>query len=306
VPAAPPFGSDLPPGHRAGFVSIVGRPNVGKSTLLNRILGRKIAAVTPKPQTTRRRLLGIKTRAQSQLLFLDTPGIHATRDLLSARMVERAVTSLGEADAALFVVAAPDGLTASDRDVARRLPGPGKPVVVAVNKIDAVAKAQLLPHIAAIAELLPDRPVVPVSAETGENVEELLRTLEALLPPGPRYYPPDELTDEPERAIAAEIVREKVMLATRDEVPYAVAVSVDAFKEKPEKHLVVISATIHVARPSQKPIIIGERGARLKQIGQSARRELEAFLGTRVYLELFVRVQANWPEKPARLRDFGL
>ena len=303
---APLFGSDLPPGHRSGFVSIVGRPNVGKSTLLNRILGRKIAAVTPKPQTTRRRLLGIKTREASQLLFLDTPGIHATRDLLTERMVERAVATLSEADAALWVVAAPDGLTAADRDVARRLPQGGKPIVVAINKIDAVAKAALLPLIAAIAALLPDRPVVPVSAETGENVEELLRTLDVLLPEGPRFYPADELTDEPERAIAAEIVREKVMLATRDEVPYAVAVSVDAFEEKPEKKLVVISATIHVARATQKPIVIGERGARLKTIGQSARRELEALLGTRVYLELFVRVQENWTGQPARLRDFGL
>ncbi|MBX3024397.1 GTPase Era [bacterium] len=296
----------MPPGHRSGFVSIVGRPNVGKSTLLNRVLGRKIAAVTPKPQTTRRRLLGIKTRPQAQILFLDTPGIHASRDLLTARMVERAITSIGEADVALWVVAAPEGLTAADRDVATRLPSRGKPVVVAINKIDAVAKAELLPIIAAVAALLPDRPVVPVSAETGENVEELLRTIEAELPEGPRFYPPDELTDEPERAIAAEIVREKVMLATREEVPYAVAVSVDAFEEKPQKHLVVISATIHVARESQKPIVIGDRGARLKQIGQSARRELETLLGTRVYLELFVRVQENWTGHAARLRDFGL
>ena len=303
---APLFGSDLPPGHRSGFVSIVGRPNVGKSTLLNRILGRKIAAVTPKPQTTRRRLLGIKTRETAQLLFLDTPGIHSSRDLLTERMVERAVQTLSEGDVVLWVVSAPDGLTAADRDVATRLPQRGKPLVVAVNKIDAVAKAALLPLIAAIAELVPEQPVVPVSAQTGENVEELLRTVESLLPEGPRFYPPDELTDEPERAIAAEIVREKVMLATRDEVPYAVAVSIDAFEEKPAKQLVVISATIHVARDSQKPIIIGDRGTRLKSIGQSARRDLEALLGTRVYLELFVRVQENWTALPARLRDFGL
>lgn len=303
---APLFDSDLPPGHRSGFVSIVGRPNVGKSTLLNRILGRKIAAVTPKPQTTRRRLLGIKTRDTGQILFLDTPGIHASRDLLTERMVERAVESLREADVALWVVDAGAGLTAGDRDVASRLPAGSKPVVVALNKIDTVSKTDLLPLLAAIAALLPDRAVVPVSAHTGENVEELLRTLEALLPEGPRYYPADELTDEPERAIAAEIVREKVMLATRDEVPYAVAVSVDAFEEKPEKRLVVITATIHVARDSQKPIVIGERGARIKSIGQAARRDLESLLGTRVFLELFVRVQEDWTSRPARLRDFGL
>jgi GTP-binding protein Era len=304
--AEPPlFGSDLPPGHRSGFISIVGRPNVGKSTLLNRVLGRKIAAVTPKPQTTRRRLLGIKTRDTAQLLFLDTPGIHATRDLLTERMVERAVASLSEADVALWVLAASDGLTAADRDVAARLPSGRKPIIVALNKIDAVAKAALLPTLAAVAALMPDRPVVPVSAETGENVEELLRTIEATLSEGPRYYPADELTDEPERAIVAEIVREKVMMATREEVPYAIAVSVDAFEEKPEKHVVVITATIHVARDC-KPIVIGERGARLKTIGQSARRDIEALLGTRVFLELFVRVQENWTSQPARLRDFGL
>ncbi len=306
MPEAPLFGSDLPPGHRSGFISIVGRPNVGKSTLLNRILGRKIAAVTPKPQTTRRRLLGIKTRETAQLLFLDTPGIHATRDLLTERMVERAVASLSEADAALWVVSAGEGLTAADRDVASRLPSGHKPVVVALNKIDAVAKAAMLPILSAIGALLPDRPVVPVSATTGENVDELLRTLEMTLPEGPRYYPADELTDEPERAIVAEIVREKVMLATREEVPYAIAVNVDVFEEKPEKQLVVITATINVARDSQKPIVIGERGARLKTIGQSARRDLEQLLGARVYLELFVRVQENWTTQPARLRDFGL
>jgi len=306
VAEAPLFGSDLPPGHRSGFISIVGRPNVGKSTLLNRVLGRKIAAVTPKPQTTRRRLLGIKTRDTAQLLFLDTPGIHATRDLLTERMVERAVASLSEADVALWVLAASDGLTAADRDVAARLPSGRKPIIVALNKIDAVAKAALLPTLAAVAALMPDRPVVPVSAQTGENVEELLRTIEATLSEGPRYYPADELTDEPERAIVAEIVREKVMMATREEVPYAIAVSVDAFEEKPEKHVVVITATIHVARDSQKPIVIGERGARLKTIGQSARRDIEALLGTRVFLELFVRVQENWTSQPARLRDFGL
>ena len=303
---APLFGADLPPGHRSGFVSIVGRPNVGKSTLLNRILGRKIAAVTPKPQTTRRRLLGIKTLDDAQVLFFDTPGIHAARDLLNERMVDVAIASLGEGDLALWVIDAGAGLTAADRAVAARLPTTGKPLVVALNKLDAIDKPRLLPIIATVAELFPGCPVVPVSATTGENVDALLRALVELLPEGPRYYPPDELTDEPERAIAAELVREKVMLATRDEVPYAVAVSIDAFEEKPERTLVVIKATIHVARQSQKPIVIGERGARLKSIGQSARHDLEALLGCRVFLELFVRVQEDWTRHPGRLREFGL
>ena len=304
-PTAPLFG-ELPPGHRSGFVGIVGRPNVGKSTLLNRILGRKIAAVTPKPQTTRRRLLGIKTQPAAQILFVDTPGIHQARDLMNERMVERALQSLPESDAVLWVVDAAQGLDAGDREIAALLPAPPKPVVVALNKIDERPKAALLPRIAEIAALVPDRSVVPVSARTGENVDALLEAIAAVLPEGPRYYPPEELTDEPERAIVAEIVREKVMLETRDEIPYAVAVSVDAFEEKPTKGLAVIKATIHVARESQKPIVIGQRGGRIKAIGQAARVDIEALLERRVFLELFVRVQADWPKHLARLREFGL
>jgi GTP-binding protein Era len=302
---APLFG-ELPPGHRSGFVAIVGRPNVGKSTLLNALLGRKIAAVTPKPQTTRRRLLGIKTLPAAQIMFVDTPGIHHARDLLNERMVERAVQSLGEADAVLWLVDATHGLQAADRDIAAQLPASPKPVIVGLNKMDAVGKPALLPLMAEVATLLPERTAVPLSAATGENLDALLDAIVAVLPEGPRYYPPDELTDEPERAIVAEIVREKVMLETRDEIPYAVAVTVDAFEEKPAKDLAVIKATVHVARESQKPIIIGARGARIKAIGQAARAEIEELLGTRVFLELFVRVQSDWTKQVARLREFGL
>jgi len=297
---------DLPPGHRSGFVAIVGRPNVGKSTLLNRILGRKIAAVTPKPQTTRRRLLGIKTLPTAQILFVDTPGIHKARDLMNERMVERALQSLPEADAVLWMVDARKGVGPGDREIAALLPLAPKPVIVALNKIDGGRKAALLPCIAELAALAPDCQIVPLSARSGENVETLLDTIVAALPEGPRYYPPDELTDEPERAIVAEIVREKVMMETRDELPYAVAVTVDAFEEKPEKNLVVITATIHVARDSQKPIVIGQRGSRIKSIGQAARADVEALLDKRVFLELFVRVQTDWPQQLARLREFGL
>ncbi len=302
---APLFG-ELPPGHRSGFVAIVGRPNVGKSTLLNALLGRKIAAVTPKPQTTRRRLLGIKTLPAAQIMFIDTPGIHHARDLLNERMVERAVQSLGEADAVLWLIDAVQGLQAADRDIAAQLPAAPKPVIVGLNKIDAMGKPALLPLMAEVAALLPERPAVPLSATTGENLDALLDAIVAVLPEGPRYYPADELTDEPERAIVAEIVREKVMLETRDEIPYAVAVTIDAFEEKPDKDLAVIKATVHVARESQKPIIIGAGGARIKAIGQAARAEIEDLLGTRVFLELFVRVQSDWTKQVARLREFGL
>ncbi|MGD9763151.1 MAG: GTPase Era [Candidatus Binatia bacterium] len=297
-------GEELPPDHRSGFVSIVGRPNAGKSTLLNRVLGRKIAAVTPKPQTTRRRLLGIKTVPQAQMLFIDTPGIHRARDVMNQRMVERATASLGEADVILWMVDAEQGLSAADREVAALLPRGTKPIVIGLNKIDVVAKPALLPQMAAIAALVPDQPIVPVSAETGANLEVLLDAVVGALPAGPRYYPADSITDEPERAIAAELIREKAMLETREEIPYAVAVSIDAFEEKPQ--LVVIKATLHVARDSQKPILIGQRGARIKAIGQAARADLEDLLGSKVFLELFVRVQSNWNTHLARLREFDL
>jgi GTP-binding protein Era len=304
-PSAPLFG-ELPPGHRAGYVGIVGRPNVGKSTLLNAVLGRKIAAVTPKPQTTRRRLLGIKTLPAAQILFVDTPGIHRASGLLNERMVECALRSLSESDAVLWVVDARQGLESGDREVAALLPGPPKRVIVALNKIDGQAKAALLPLIAAIDALAGGRAIVPTSALTGENLDELLAAIVDGLPVGPRYYPPDELTDESERAIVAEIVREKVMLETRDEIPYAVAVTVDAFEEKPAQELAVISATVHVARESQKSILIGRGAARIKAIGQAARVDIEALLGTRVFLELHVRVQTDWTRQIARLREFGL
>ena len=300
---APLFG-ELPPGHRSGFVAIVGRPNVGKSTLLNAILGRKIAAVTPKPQTTRRRLLGIKTLDAAQLLFVDTPGIHKARDVMNARMVAHALASLPDADVVLFLVDAEAGMTGADRAIAAMLPA--RPIVVGLNKLDALPRAALMPVIADIAAQLPDRPVVPCSARRGDNLDELLRTLVEAVPEGPRFYPPDELTDEPERAIVAELVREKAMLETRDEIPYALAVSIDAFEEKPDRRLVVIKATIHVARASQKPILIGQGASRIKAIGQAARRDIEAFLDCRVFLELFVRVQADWNKHPARLREFGI
>jgi GTP-binding protein Era len=302
---ASPFG-EVPLGHRAGFVSIVGRPNVGKSTLLNALLGRKIAAVTPKPQTTRRRLLGIQTLPGAQILFLDTPGIHDPRDLLNERMVEAATRTIAEADAVLWLLDASHGVTGGDRAVARLLTAAGKPIVAALNKIDTCAKPTLLPIIADVAALVPDRPIVPISGLTGEHVDRLLAAIVAALPEGPRYYPPDELTDESERAIAAEIIREKVMLETRDEIPYAVAVTVDAFEEKPAKRVTVIKATIHVARDSQKPIVIGEGGRRLKAIGRAARLEIEALVDGRVFLELFVRVQPDWTKQLARLREFGL
>jgi GTP-binding protein Era len=298
----PPAGA----AHRAGFVALVGLPNVGKSTLLNRILGRKLAIVTSKPQTTRTRILGIETRPGAQFLFVDTPGLHRPRNLLGERMVRAAEQSLAEADVGLWVVDAGAGLRREEEELAGRLGAGPKAMIVALNQIDRVKPHALLPLADRLGALLPGRHVVPVSARTGENLEELLRTVEAELPESPPLYPEEAQTDLPEKFFAAEIVREQVLLATEQEVPYQSAVTIESFTERPEKNLVVIAAQIRVARASQKPIVIGGKGARIKEIGQRARGELERFFGVRVYLELFVKVDNRWFERAASLAELGL
>lgn len=304
-PQAPPE-MGVPSGHRSGFVAIIGRPNVGKSTLLNYVLGRKIAIVTPKPQTTRRRLIGIKTTDAVQMVFVDTPGLHHPRGLMNERMVEQAKQCIADADVVLWLVDGRTGLDPMDREIATLLESTKGRVVIGLNKIDAASKPSLLPRMQELSRLVPDAEIVPLSALTGENVEVLLAAVTKLLPEGPRYYPADDFTDETERAIVAEIVREKVMLETRDEIPYAVAVTIDSFEDMREKNLVRIKATIHVERPSQKAIVIGQKGSRLKAIGRSARLEIEQLVEARVYLELYVRVQADWTKSVGRLREFGL
>jgi GTP-binding protein Era len=292
------------PDHRSGYVAIIGRPNVGKSTLLNQILGQKIAIVTPKPQTTRGKIVGIKTLPEAQIIFMDTPGLHDSPSLLNQRMREAAEQALGDADLILWVLDAEHPVDAADRRIAARLAERDRKLCIALNKIDQRRRSDLLPILAEIDALLPGRDVVPISAATGENLPELLRQIVALLPPGPRYYDEDTFTDQTERTLTQEIVREKVLLLTRHEVPYSVAVTVDAFEEKGE--LAVIEATIHVERESQKAIVIGARGGRIKQIGTEARLELEKVLGRRVFLRLFARVQERWTTNPARIREFGL
>jgi GTP-binding protein Era len=297
--------AQLPEGHRSGFVAIFGRPNAGKSTLLNRILGQKLAIVTPKPQTTRRRLLGIHTRPDCQMMFIDTPGYHRATGLLNERMVENALHALPDADVILWMIDAEKGPDQLEDEIARRLPA-GRAVVIALNKIDAVRKGSLLPMIERMAKLAPDAEVIPVSALDGEGVPTVLDAVRRRLPEGPRFYAGDALTDESERALVAEFIREKVMLHTSQEIPYAVAVTVDSFEEKPDRKLSVIKATIHVERESQKGILIGRAGGRLKTIGASARVDIERLIGTRVYLELFVRVQREWTKRPKTLTEFGV
>ncbi len=292
------------PAHKSGFVALVGRPNVGKSTLLNRLLGQKVAIVTPKPQTTRHRVLGIKTLPDAQIVFVDTPGLHRARSLINRRMVEAAERAAADADILVWVLDATAGLGTADREIAERLAGERRPVCVVLNKIDLVPRPHLLPILAAVDQVLPGRDVVPVSATKGTNLDPLVGVIVRLLPEGPQLYDAETVTDQTERALARELVREQVLLQTREEVPYAVAVEINTFEDKP--NVTVISATIHVERKSQKGIVVGERGQRIKEIGRAARLELERVLGRRVYLELFVRVQEEWTQRESLLKEFGL
>jgi len=292
--------------HRAGTAVIVGRPNVGKSTLLNALVGQKVAIVTPRPQTTRTRIVGIRTLPQAQIVLVDTPGLHQARSLLNRRMVDVARSTLAEADVAVLVVDAAAGLTGGDREIAEGLAATKAPTVVVLNKMDLIVKSKLLPTMAALATIVPDAELVPASAKTGAEIETVLDVVVSKLPEGPSLYPEAEFTIETERTLVQELVREQIFLATRDEVPYGVAVLLDEFTEKPEKSLTVVKATILVDRENHKPIVLGTKGERIKAIGTTARQEIEALLGTKVFLELFVRVEPGWSESPRRLSDLGL
>jgi GTP-binding protein Era len=291
---------------RSGYIAIVGRSNVGTSTLLNRLLGEKVAIVSPRPQTTRNRITGIRTTAHAQMVFLDTPGIHQAHSLMNRRMVDVALQTLHEVDGLLWVLDAHERIGTQDERIAELLRGVKTPVYTLLNKIDLVSKGKLLPLMQLCAEMLPGKEIVPVSALKGDNMALLLELIEKSLPEGPRYFPGDELTDQSERFLAAEIIREKVFLLTREEIPYGVAVTIDEFDEKPEKNLIVIKATIHTERDSHKPILIGKQGAMLKEIGIQTRSELEALLGCRIFLELFIRVDKGWTQRPHTLTEMGL
>jgi len=291
--------------HRAGFITLVGRPNVGKSTLLNQVVGTTLAAVANKPQTTRNRIIGILNRPNAQLVFVDTPGIHHARTPLNARLVTTARQALGDGDVAVLVLDAAAGVTPGDREVAAEVAS--RPaVVVALTKSDLLGRMAMIPVCAAAQTLLPTADVVPVSGRTGDNVERLLEVATAYLPAGPALYPPDQVTQQSERFLAAEIVREKLIAQTRDEVPYTTAVVVEAFREEPDRNLVVISAMIIVERPSQKGILIGERGQRIREIGRAARIALESCFACRIYLELHVKVVPGWSKNPRVLSDLGI
>jgi GTP-binding protein Era len=288
----------------SGFVAVVGRPNVGKSTLVNRLVGEKVAIVSDKPQTTRNRILAVLNRPDGQIVLFDTPGIHKPMHRMNERMVEAAVGSLGQVDLALWLVDVTEDYGPGDRYVKDVLARAGKPVILGLNKIDLVPKPRLLPLIDQYRQLLDFAEIVPISWLKGDNVERLAERLVAHLPEGERLYPEDFLTDQPERFFVAEMVREQILRHTREEIPYSTAVIIDSFKEGTP--VVRIEASILVERQSQKGILIGRGGAMLKAIGSAARHEIEAFLGTKIYLGLFVKVREGWREDPAMLDEMGL
>ncbi|HEX4209927.1 MAG TPA: GTPase Era [Candidatus Binataceae bacterium] len=291
--------------HRAGFVTLVGRTNVGKSTLLNRLVGQKVAIVTPRPQTTRRRIVGIVNEPDAQILLVDTPGFHEPRSKLNQRMVDTARRSLSESEVVLVVIEAGAQLLESDRALLDEVARSGHPLVVALNKIDTMPREYLMAVVAELGQALPSAEIVPISALKRENLPELIRVIKAFLPESPPLMPEDEYTDQTERMIAAEVVREKIFLAMRQEIPFSTAVEVENFEEVPERELTRISAAIIVERDSHKGMMIGARGQQLKLIGTRARLELERILGRHIFLELNVRVEKGWTDDPRRLKELG-
>jgi GTPase len=291
---------------KAGYASLVGRPNAGKSTLLNRIIGEKIAIVSDKPQTTRNRILGVKNYPEGQIAFVDTPGIHRPLHRLNVRMVDSAVDTLREVDVVALVFDASTRPGHGDEYVSSLLKDVQMPVVLVLNKIDRLAKSRLLPLIEQAQRWHDFAAIVPVSAATGDGVDRLERVLLEQLPEGEAGYPDDYLTDQPERALVAETVREKVLQHTRDELPFSTAVVVDQFDEEERERLLRLYCTIYVETESQKPIVIGRGGEMIKQIGTEARRDLEAFFGTRVFLDLRVKVNPDWRNNERVLDELGV
>jgi len=291
------------PNFKSGFVSIVGRPNVGKSTLLNRIIGEKIVITSDKPQTTRNRIQGIHNVSNGQIVFIDTPGIHVGNSRLNKSMVNVAMSAISGVDVLLFVV---EATAAVDEKLVRDiLTNVKTPVILGLNKVDLLSdKRQLLDKIAAWSALHPFREIVPISASDGDGVEHLVDTITKYLPEGPQLFPDDILTDMPEKFIVAEMIREKIFRLTRDEIPYSTAVIVESFTER-ENGVIAITAAISLERATQKGIVIGKRGEMLKKIGTQARYDIERLLGTRVFLELFVKIEENWSERTSKLREFG-
>lgn len=288
---------------RSGFITVIGRPNVGKSTLINAVTGMKIAAVSDKPNTTRNRILGIKTLPGAQLVFIDTPGIHKARGKLGKAMVHTAMSAIDEADVIMMMIEVKDPFGKGDRFIIENLP---KPAILVINKIDTVKKGDILGIIDESRRFEGKfLEVIPISARNADGIGDLLDTVVKYLPDGPQYFPDDMVTDQPERFLAAEFIREKIFQLTKQEIPYKTAVVIEEFKDVPEKNLVSISALIYVERPNHKGIIIGKKGEMLKTIGSQAREDIERVLGTKVFLELWVKVSERWTDRENLIKDYG-
>jgi GTP-binding protein Era len=296
---------------RSGFVAVVGRPNVGKSTLVNQLVGRKVSIVSDRPQTTRTQIRGVRTTADDQIVFLDTPGVHKPRTLLGERANDRALATLAEVDVICFVVEASAAIGPGDRFVAARVAEVDTPVVLALNKVDLASREGILEHlVVASTELVTsdDAAYVPVSAATGTGTDALLGEFRTRLAPGPRFYPGDVVSDQPETFLVAELVREKLLAIAREELPHSIAVTTEDVetRETADGALLAFRVVVRVERDSQKGIVIGRRGAVLKQVGTEARREIEALLGARVHLEIHVKVDADWQRRAGSLDRLGL
>ncbi|MCP1185780.1 MULTISPECIES: GTPase Era [Paenibacillus] len=289
---------------KSGFVAIIGRPNVGKSTLMNQVIGQKIAIMSDKPQTTRNKIHGVYTSEHQQIVFLDTPGIHKRQSKLGDYMNQTALNTLGEVEAALFLIDASEGMGGGDRYIAEQLKNIRTPVILVMNKIDKIEPEALLPLIEEYRKLHDFAEIVPVSAMLGSNVSTLLEQLGKYLPEGPQYYPDDQVTDHPEQFVCAELIREKILQMTREEVPHSIAVTIEDMKVQ-DNGVVYISAVIFVERDSQKGIIIGKQGALLKEVGKRARHDIQNLLGSKIFMDLWVKVKKDWRNQDRVLRDLG-
>ncbi|MEW9667371.1 GTPase Era [Ammoniphilus sp. 3BR4] len=292
-------------GYKSGFVAIIGRPNVGKSTLMNQVVGQKIAIMSDKPQTTRNKIRAVYTGEKGQIIFMDTPGIHKPKSKLGEYMNTSVEAALKEVDLILFLVDASEKLGPGDRFIIEKLEEVKTPVYLIINKIDKVHPEALLPFIEEYRSLYPFKEIIPVSALQGNNVGTLMEQMLNLLPQGPQYYPPDQVTDHPERFIIEELIREKVLHLTREEVPHSVAVAIEHMEKKEDSNAIYIYAGVYAEKESQKGILVGKQGSMLKEIGKRARQDIERLLGTRIYLELRVKVKKDWRNQDRLLRDFG-
>ncbi|API90568.1 MULTISPECIES: GTPase Era [Virgibacillus] len=289
---------------KSGFIAIIGRPNVGKSTFMNRVIGQKIAIMSDKPQTTRNKIQGVLTLPDAQMVFIDTPGIHKPKHQLGDFMVKTAINTLNEVDAILFMINADEGYGKGDQFILDRLQKVNKPVYLIVNKIDLVHPDELLPLIDQYKDKHNFKEIIPISALQGNNVNHLLDVLKEQLAEGPQYYPEDQITDHPERFIISELIREKVLQFTKEEVPHSIAVVIENMVHRDNGKL-LIQATIVTERKTQKGILIGKQGTMLKNIGKAARKDIEKLLGTNVFLELWVKVKKDWRNKQSQLQEFG-